>query len=495
MSELRDRNSNMDKGSILENVSKRLDGFPGRSEASKSLDPQGQSSTVETSNSETDQVETIPRGNTNPPRKLDPQNLFELVSKHYDSWLHVLNKQFEDEENFLPFPNEDRDAPAGLGPTRGPGSGSGPGSDSQQPIFNYSLLEALERASSEFARDLEELRQEVERAVLVDERVVKEALQVSLGNKVPSTDSSEPFDRQTLLQELEINYLQDKIVQIFQSNDVNMPRNGLSIGDGRRVPGDGEAGGVEGVVGGGSNEEGNSQDDYDISELLDSLYNDYRPTHHIEVELNTGPAASRKSGTRRTVFNNEYDFDQDGEGPSCEFTFEYDHNGKLVPTHNNVEEKLRLMSLQSRMGGAVPMIAAPTTSSKRKKKKKKGKLQTQLASGTPLPAILSVSSGLGTHVPPPHAQPLTHLAAPNCCLFCEYETIYGFRPRQMIKWYDQTMRREELRREEIRKKLESAKLKALKKQRELRQRQQQQLQDQAENVHQLTSLESQAQEI
>lgn len=77
--------------------------------------------------------------------RLDPQLLFELVSKHYDTWLNAIGKQFEDDENFLPFPNEDlptirRD-------------------ESQQPIFNYSLLEALEKASSEFARDLEVLRQ------------------------------------------------------------------------------------------------------------------------------------------------------------------------------------------------------------------------------------------------------------------------------------------------------------------------------------------------
>lgn len=229
---------------------------------------------------------------------------------------------------------------------------------------------------------------------------------------------------------------------------------------------------IDGEIGGAY-----SQDDYDIDEISDSMYHEYHPTHHIEVELNTEDGST----AGRTVFNNNYDFEDDG-GPSCEFTFEYDHNGKLVPTHNNVEEKLRLMLLQNRMRN----IEEPKMSKSQKKKKKKKEKQLQqqqqqLLQLLPLqsqqPKDVQLQSqyqgqDVGRH------QALVLQVNSSCCLFCEYETIYGSRPKQMIKWYEQKMRREEVKRAEIRKKLENAKLKALKKQRELRQRQQQQLQQQ-----------------
>ncbi|KAL7667341.1 Protein IBD2 [[Candida] zeylanoides] len=324
--------------------------------------------------------------------KLDPQSLFEMVSKHYDSWSTTIGRQFGEEEGFSPFPSED--APPGP----------------SEPIFNYSLLEALERASSEFAR-----REGADADTDADADADADAENDATAAATPATES--------LLHESEIDYLQNKIVQIFKSNNVAFPA----------PP---EAGVVD-----------SRQDDYDIDEISDSIsdsmYNDYHPTHHIEVELNE---EGGESGRQRTVFNNQYDFEDEG-GPSCEFTFEYDHTGKLVPTHNNVEEKLRLMSLQS----AAASTSTVASAGKKKKKKKKSNA---------------------------HPQGAVALS-PSCCLFCEYEAIYGVRPRQLIKWYDQKMRRDEMRRDEIRKKLENAKSKALKKQRELRQRQQQQLQQRA----------------
>ena len=75
--------------------------------------------------------------------QLDPKKLFELVSKNYETWLHAMSKQFQDEDNFLPIPNDETDF-----------AGS---SDDSQPIFNYSLLEALEKASSEFSDKISKL--------------------------------------------------------------------------------------------------------------------------------------------------------------------------------------------------------------------------------------------------------------------------------------------------------------------------------------------------
>lgn len=146
------------------------------------------------------------------------------------------------------------------------------------------------------------------------------------------------------------------------------------------------------------------QEDYDLSEVHDDLA-------HIEVEVDGC------SGHDGQCSCDEYD----ELGPSCEFTFEYDHKGQLVPTSNNVEEQLRLMQLQSQSQPA----PRPSKGKKKKSKKKKAKPE---------------SSGPGCH-----------------CLFCEYEAVYGVEPRQMIKWYDQTVRREEARRTDIKRKLEKVK--------------------------------------
>ena len=417
--------------------------------------------------------------------ELDPQSLFELVSKHYNSWLNAIDKQFEDDENFLPFPNENM-----------PSISRSEANGSQQPIFDYSLLEALDKVSSELVRDQKiqdvteedrgvesgengslgglsekkmaeikkmEVIERIQRKYLAKREQEKKRQQLSQGQSQSQPYQRALDDSNSLLQESEINYLQDKIAQIFKSNNVAMPkREGFSLYDTQDEEGlhegnaDSEFDGddIEDVV-----DEG--QNDYDIGEILDSMYYDYHPTHHIEVELNT----ENGENSSRTVFNNQYDYEDDG-GPSCEFTFEYDPSGKLIPTHSNVEEKLRLMSLESRMrigkmldqkeeeilNKIQPGSSGAGGSSKKKKKNKnknKGSANEQIEKPDP-----------------------------SCCLFCEYETIYGTRPRQMIKWYDHKMRQEEIRRDEIRKKLENAKLKALKKQRELRQRQHQQLQQQ-----------------
>lgn len=173
-----------------------------------------------------------------------------------------------------------------------------------------------------------------------------------------------------------------------------------------------------------------AQDDYDIEEVDtragDGFSYDYRPTHHIEVELNDGPPREGEP---------------DPNEPSCEFTFEYDRNGKLVPTSNNIEEKLRLMSLQTRMAGEAE--GTPAGKKKKKSHKKKKKTHEHDDAGT-LPVDESM------------------------CLFCQYESFFGVKPVNMMRWYDEKIMKEELRRQKIKEKLEHAKLKALKRQRQTR---------------------------
>lgn len=161
------------------------------------------------------------------------------------------------------------------------------------------------------------------------------------------------------------------------------------------------------------------QDDYDIDELEDAekfLY-DYGP-HHIEVEVNNGPSTSEPV---------------DPDEPSCEFTFEYDSNGTLVPLENNIEERLRLMYLLSQGEG---------TSAQAGKKKKSGKKKKKKA------AVAASHDGLDD----------------ACCLFCQYEAFFGVKPEHTMRWYDKKVDKEVKRRQKIQQKLEK-KLDALRRQR------------------------------
>lgn len=407
----------------------------------------------------------LKNNNKGAPGKLDPQKLFDLVSKNYDTWLQVMSKQFKDEENFLPFPKDDAV------------------DKNSQPIFNYTLLEALEKASSDFSEKMNEMNTEGSSEKIAREekesngKLRPKANQESCHTKEPSKNAI----GESLLKESEINFLRNKITQMIASNN-------FSINNNYKVP---KSGGFslydtqdeEGLHDGNTDQfYDDDQDDYDLEEAEGDFLYDYPGSHHIEVELNTGSECKLHGfeecdcpifhGEKGGEFHNGA-FDEDEDGPSCEFTFEYDHKGKLVPTYSNVEEKLRLMNLESRISAidsrslklpSINEINTATTQNvdkaslknKRKNKKKKGSKQATAASDSNHPSNVH-NSGSGA-----------------CCLFCEYEVIYGSKPRQMIKWYDQRVRREEQRRLEIKKKLENAKLKALRKQRDLRQKQLQQ---------------------
>lgn len=152
--------------------------------------------------------------------------------------------------------------------------------------------------------------------------------------------------------------------------------------------------------------------DYDIEEigLGERFLYGYGPTHHIEVELNEGPPGPP---------------DPNSDEPSCEFTFEYDHTGKLVPTYSSIEEKLRLVNLHGRDGDA------PKKKNKKKKKKPRSLLEGN-------PEIDEAS-----------------------CMFCQYEAFFGVKPVHMMAWYDRKIAKEEKRRQQIKEKLERVKHNAL----------------------------------
>lgn len=162
-------------------------------------------------------------------------------------------------------------------------------------------------------------------------------------------------------------------------------------------------------------DEDDLQDDYDIEEVQDELghfYNQSGAAHHIEVELNDG-----KHGPH------------DPNEPSCEFTFEYDGNGKLIPTSNNVEDKLRQYQLEA----IKHLGVTPSKTSSKKKKKKKKRSSEQAKPGVP-----------GT-------------IDESLCLFCQYEAFYGEKPVHMMKWLEEKVSKEGERRKLLKEKLQSVK--------------------------------------
>lgn len=165
-------------------------------------------------------------------------------------------------------------------------------------------------------------------------------------------------------------------------------------------------------------DEDDLQDDYDLNEVHDEnghLYSHTGTTHHIEVELNDGPP---RLGT------------PDPDEPSCEFTFEYDGNGKLVPTSNNIEEKLRQMNLTAQLN----IDLDENKPSNKKKKKKKRRTSSITGEAGILGAIDE-----------------------SLCLFCQYEAFYGHKPVHTMQWLQNKVMKEETRRKKLQDKLESVK--------------------------------------
>lgn len=332
-------------------------------------------------------------------QRLDPQKLFELVSQNYDSWLQVLNKQFNDDENFLPFPQQSAEL---------------------KPIFDYSLLDALDQASPELSENLKRLEQKIPKKTKKPARKQK--------NNEMDKNKLE-FNPESLLKKSEMEFLRNKISELVMRKGFGInhepKQEGFSLYDTRDEEGLHE----------GNSQQYDDQGDYDLEEIDEGesfLYSVSPGEHGLQI------------------MKNDDDFhyqDEDDNEPSCEFTFEYDANGKLIHTDNNIEEKLRMMNLHPQLQKDIKLpsiselnIEQPVVTKSKKKKKKKSKREDKRAPDN------SVYS----------------------CLFCEYEDFYGEKPREMIKWYNQKVKKDEERRLEIKRKLENAKLRAMNRQRDIR---------------------------
>lgn len=428
----------------------------------------------------------------------DPRQLFEAVSKNYESWQQAMGKRIKLEESFLPFPSEDEI----------PGTKTSSGT---APILNYSLLEALDCVSNKHADELASL-------------------------KGCNNESRDSIFHHALLKDSELEFLREKIGQIIKSNELRENPKGMEAnldlsnvgcpttsGANKLIVNSETCRGFtlydtideEGLYDGNSHasvdddmdeytDKSNDSichcEDHDEHVELEFRYN-YGP-HHIQVEVNSIPECPTHAPDMcecrpYPIQNTVLDYDDDYNGPSCEFTFEYDHTGELVPIYNNVEEKLRQMTLKSRIGsvynekGQILQHSAKQgqDTSTKKKKKKKNKKNKKKSVNVDFQDEMGMGedSAAGYHDPdnsplssPPHSEPgpvpktQPVFGDPDCCLLCEYELIFGRPPRQLMKWYDQRMQWEIEKRQEIKRKLENTKLRALRKQRELRQKQLQQ---------------------
>lgn len=350
--------------------------------------------------------------------KLNPKKLFELVSNNYESWQHAMNKQFEDEDNFLPFPQED-DAESGI---------------SDKPIFDYSLMDQLDQEvdqDDDAAFESVVRFNQVMREKLQSEEMKDKSDMSAVTNQDKLASLAEALENLNVL-ELATSIINKPTIptnELLNENDMDLLRHKIASMIGNAHANGNQEQETEFDI---DIDIIHNQDDYDVDEIIDDNYSYAKP---------------------------EYD-----EGPSCEFTFEYDNQGKLVPTYNNVEEKLQI--LQNKM--KLPSINELNLKEPEKKPKKKNKKKSEKNNSH------DSHNNTTNHVEGPIQGGL--IMNSNCCPICEYEVVFGHKPRQLIKLYNQRIEKDEARRLEIKKKLENAKLKAMKKQRELKQRQQQQLQ-------------------
>ncbi|KAG5417507.1 hypothetical protein I9W82_005143 [Candida metapsilosis] len=377
-----------------------------------------------------------PTTNINPLSKPNPAQLFDLISKNYESWSQAMAKQFEDEENFSPFPSED-DA-----------------NTQSNPIFNYNLLEALESASVQAGERVKE----------ISSGGVHDPLNLATSQsdtaprpiKLPKRRIICPPE--SLLNNTEIDFIRNKITQAIKQKEGGVLPKGNLFDPGIRLRDD----------------FGNLANNMDSNGDLNhtSIEIEFSPIPECEVHgaedcdcpiFDEGHTSSRLSSKGISSRHND---DENDDGPSCEFTFEYDSNGRLLPTGNNIEEKLQSMKYADKMKGfqdefnaimdeadesqpnlytannrsvLIPPISSPSKSLHRKTKVKR-RLKREITD--PL-------DDLKSFVKEESQRKLEKLRLrdrdsttprnfygliPNdkCCLLCQYESVFGMEPRYLV---------------------------------------------------------------
>ncbi|EGV60418.1 hypothetical protein CANTEDRAFT_136905 [Yamadazyma tenuis ATCC 10573] len=180
------------------------------------------------------------------------------------------------------------------------------------------------------------------------------------------------------------------------------------------------------------------QDDYDIEEIDDDLYDGPRE-HHIELELQPECDIHGVEGCDCPMYEDGYEQEE-----SYDFTFEYNSEGKLVPTEGSVKEYFRAQANGLRADGRFqPSNGKIMELEKKKKQKKKAKKSKE------------------------KRKPVFDADATDFCLLCDYEALYGKPPINLMKWVDQKLQEEDEKRERIKKKLQDAKSQAIKRQQEM----------------------------
>ncbi|GEQ69480.1 hypothetical protein JCM33374_g3152 [Metschnikowia sp. JCM 33374] len=190
-------------------------------------------------------------------------------------------------------------------------------------------------------------------------------------------DSEMTVESQEFFSEQDLQFLRKRLDEIVSQNGIQLKDGEVDrllescvveakINQGFDPYGNEDEEGLHDGNSGEQDEELPAQDDYNVEELQDEETFSYEyPTrhHHFEVELSDRPPGSGPP---------------DDNEASCEFTFEYDRDGKLIPTSNNIEEKLRLMNLQSQItnealssASASAMAIASAAGGKKKKKHQK----------------------------------------------------------------------------------------------------------------------------
>lgn len=344
--------------------------------------------------------------------KLNPKKLFELVLNNYESWQQSMSKQFLDEDNFQAFPQGDDD--------------NGELSRfNDKPIFDYSILEQLERKDD--GTDIVEKFNEVMKKEIMSPKSAEE-LESELRGDIEIQQSKLASLEEALSHLDKIELLTTKMNETKLSQPAKLNEHQMDILREK------------------------------IADMISINHQDEEIDIDIDIIHNDGDEEEISEEKMTKIYE---------EGPSCEFTFEYDNHGKLIS--NNLP--------------SINDLNFNETKQKKKKKKKNQNQAQNLVQNEPQSQPQQDSNNQNnTHNQTKQQVPWRGGLAMNsdCCLICEYEIVFGHKPKHLMKLYDQRVERDERRRNEIKTKLEQAKLKALKKQRELKQRQFQQLRENIE---------------